>query len=493
MATVRFENWKKQISVPGGTLLLDAARQAGIPMDAPCGGGGKCGKCRAVVNGQEVLACQYRVESDIPVWLPEKEAVQILQGGSGKQVSLAPVKEGYLAAFDIGTTTIVCYLLAPEGTELAAKSMLNPQTAYGADVMTRIQQAIEGQLDALTRLVREGMVQLLSECCQEAGILEKEIAVISVVGNPCMQQLFLGLPVKNLAEVPFAPVLKKAEIVDAKPYFPKCENTSLLIVPDLSGYIGADTLACVLAADMENAQDTVLLVDIGTNGEMVLCHNGKMVACSTSAGPALEGASIQFGMRSAQGAIDKVWLEDGCILCHVIGQGKATGVCGSGLIDAVAAVLDAGLLNKRGRIAEVDGQRIIPLTDGIYLTQEDIRQVQLAKGAIAAGIHLMCEQLGITPKQVDRVILAGAFGSCLNPNSACRIGLLPEALQGRITSAGNLAGAGAKLMAMNHNEFERTEALVNRMLHLELSAEPSFQRTFAKCTGFRENAKSEII
>ncbi len=485
MYEIVFENHKKRLLAPAGTPLLDAACQAGMIMDAPCGGKGTCGKCRVAVNGQQVLACQYRVESNVRVRLPEEKTAKILHGGRGKQVPPDPVREGYLAAFDIGTTSIVCFLLSPQGRELAVKSMLNPQTAFGADVMSRIQRAMAGEASALTAAVRTAVSELLAGCCREAGIDETQIGVISVVGNPCMQQLFLGLPVDNLARVPFAPVLQAPKTLEAGCYIPQCTRGALLVVPDVSGYVGADTIACVLAADLDNARDTVLIVDIGTNGEMVLCHEGRLVACATAAGPALEGASIRFGMRGAEGAIDRVWLENGAIRCHVIGDGPAIGICGSGLIDAVAAALDAGLLNQRGRILEVDGQRSIPLTGEICLTQEDIRQVQLAKGAIAAGILLMCENLGITPAQIDRVLLAGAFGTYLNPDSACRMGLLPEQLRGKIAAAGNLAGAGAKVMAMNRGEFEKTRYLAGRITHLELNRVPSFQRTFARCMGFR--------
>ncbi len=484
MYEVIFEHRNRAAKVPSGTLLLEAARQAGISMDAPCGGNGKCGKCRATVNGQEVLACRYRVCSDLRVALPDRANVRILHSGTGKQVAPDPVAQGYLVAFDIGTTTLVCYLMSPDGQELAASSMLNPQTAYGADVMTRIQNALGGSGAALTEMVRRGMDQLLADCCRESGIRQEEIGVIGVVGNPCMQQMFLGLPVNNLAEVPFVPILQRAEIGNALPYFSQCPNAALLIIPDISGYIGADTVACVLAAGMDTARDTVLMVDIGTNGEMVLAHKGQMVACSAAAGPALEGSSIRFGMRGAEGAIDRAWLEDGEIRCHVIGGGTPTGICGSGLIDAVAAALDAGLLNQRGRIAEADGQRVIPLPGGIYLTQEDIRQVQLAKGAIAAGIELMCGHFGIAPEEIGQVLLAGAFGTYLNPDSACRIGLLPGSLGGKIISAGNLAGAGARAMAINRGEFEKSQRLVNSITHLELTKVPAFQRTFARCMVF---------
>lgn len=489
MPKVSFVGSGKTITVDRGTTLLQATHQLGLAVDAPCGGHGKCGKCRAIVNGQEVLACQYQVDSDITVVLPRQSSARILSEGQVANIPLDPVKPGYLAAFDIGTTTVVCFLLSPDGTETATASMLNPQIPFGADVMTRIQYAIDGGLNTLTTLIRNGMGQLLEECCQKAGIAETEIGVISVVGNPCMQQIFLGLSVNNLAEVPFAPAITEADIQDAADYFPEYKNAVLLTVPDISGYIGADTMGCILATKMYKAEDTVLMVDIGTNGEMVLAHKGRMTACSTAAGPALEGASIQFGMRGAEGAIDRVWLENGEIKCSVIGGGEAVGICGSGIIDAVAALLDGKWLNKRGRMkvaAEIDGQRIVQLTQNVYLTQEDIRQVQLAKGAIAAGIQLMCNHLGITVEEIDRCILAGAFGSFLNPKSACRTGLLPRELTSKITAAGNLAGVGAKMLAMNKEQLPLSQSLLNRIEFLELAQVPTFQRTFALCMGFQE-------
>lgn len=468
------------LTARGGENLLSVLRQNGLAPDAPCGGNGKCGKCRMVVDGREVLACQYEVRSDITVEPPQKDRTHILTTGTDVTVPLDPVQAGYLAAFDIGTTTVVCFLLSRSGEEIAVESMLNPQQPYGADVVSRIQRAMKGDRAALTETIRAGMARLLEKCCEKAEISPKEIGVVSVVGNPCMQQLFLGLDVDNLAAVPFAPVLTKAEIVDAKTYLACCENAKLLIVPDISGYVGADTMGCVLAAKLYDVKDTVLMVDIGTNGEMVLAHGGRMVACSTAAGPALEGANIQFGMRGSAGAIDHV-TETGCT---VIGGGEAQGICGSGLIDAVAVMLEKGVLNKRGRVQTEDHN--YPLTDRVYLTQEDIRQVQMAKGAIAAGVCLMAEYLGITVDEIDRVILAGAFGSFMDPDSACRIGLLPEELRGRITAAGNIAGSGAKLLARNKNQLVLAQRLVEKIEFLELASLPSFQRTFAKNMSFRE-------
>lgn len=472
-------NGQQLAAAPGANLLV-LLREHGLAPNAPCGGAGKCGKCTVLVDGQPVRSCQYEIGSNIAVQVTAAEKTRILTSGAGREILVNPARDGYLAAFDIGTTTVVCFLMNPQGEEIAVESMLNPQQPFGADVVSRIRCAMNGELAALTAAIRSGMEQLLLACCRKAGISAGEIGTVSVVGNPCMQQLFLGMDVSNLAAVPFAPVITESGITSAKDVLPICENAVLLTVPDISGYVGADTMACVLATAMYDTPETTLMVDIGTNGEMVLVHNGRMVACSTAAGPALEGANIRYGMRGSPGAIDHV-TEDGCT---VIGGEPATGICGSGLIDAVAVMLRRKLLNKRGRVLTEDHNFF--LTGGICLTQEDIRQVQMAKGAIAAGICLMAEHLGIPVNDIQKVILAGAFGSFMDPDNACRIGLLPEALRGRIEAAGNIAGSGSKMLALNRDQLALTDELLHKIEFLELASLPSFQRTFALNMSFRE-------
>lgn len=493
---------------PGGHLeearqgenLLKVLRRANHAPDAPCGGNGKCGKCLVEIEDskgrRKVLACQTEVWEDMKVHLPKdgEKGTQILLEGYEAPLVMDPLAKGKLLAFDIGTTTVVCYLLSPEdGQELSHASMLNPQEPFGADVISRIQCAVKGEREALTKAIREGMESLIKEVCERAGVSPSEIGVVSVVGNPCMQQLFLGMEVNNLAAVPFAPVLKESAHLPAADYLPSLTNALLLVVPDIAGYVGADTLGCVLSSQMEAASGNVLMVDIGTNGEMVLKVKDRMAACSTAAGPALEGARIRFGMRGANGAIDHVSLAEKDLNVHVIGEGKAIGICGSGLIDAVAAMKRAGILNRRGRIqtgenlpdfagriGEKDGERIFALTEDVYLTQQDIREVQMAKGAIAAGIELMAEELGIQTEEIDQVLLAGAFGSFLNADSACDIGLLPACLCGRISVIGNAAGSGAKMLACDQKELAYTDRLLERIEFLELASLPGFQRCFAK-------------
>lgn len=489
---------QKELKVLSGTNLLVALRDAGLAPEAPCGGHGTCGKCQVLVDGEEKLACQVMVDADICVKLPVKEQINILSEGTETAMEINPIKEGYLAAFDIGTTTVVCYLLdGVTGKVLAHASVLNPQAPYGADVISRIQAALDGQMDTQTEIIRRGMSGLISEVCRKAGINPEEISVVSVVANPCMQQLFMGISPENLAAVPFDAVLNKIDIVPAADYLPECKNAVLPVIPNISGYVGSDTVGCVISTDMDHAKDICLMVDIGTNGEMVLSKRGRMTACSTAAGPALEGAKIHFGMRGAPGAIDHVRAEDGMIRCSVIGDIPAAGICGSGLIDAVAVMLELGIINKRGRIQtgdkmpeytnrlqEIDGTRVFYLTEEVYLTQDDIREVQLAKGAIAAGIELMAEHLELRIDQIDSVMLAGAFGSFMNPDSACRIGLLPAELKTKITAVGNAAGSGSRIVACDREQLERTQDIVEKVEFIELAALPKFQKCFAMNTNF---------
>ena len=471
--------------VPAGENLMKVLRSAGVYIDSPCGGNGKCGKCRVFVDGTQVLACETIVDRDMEVTIPKAAKLNVLQTGIRVASNVSPIKKGHLLAFDIGTTSVACVLLdGKTGEELAGSSMLNPQTVFGADVISRIQAALQGELEHETAAIRNGMTELVENVCAEASIDPSEIGVVSVVGNPAMQQLVFGISPNNLAGVPFAPILTEAKTIPCKAILPICPNAELLIVPDISGYVGADTIGCILSTQIYQKEELVLMVDIGTNGEMVLGNKDRMIACSTAAGPALEGANIKFGMRGTEGAIDHVWLEDGAVKCSVIGESEAKGICGSGLVDAIAVGLEMRLLNKRGRIQNED--HIFHLTDDIYLTQDDIRQVQLAKGAIYAGILLMAKQLDIELKDIQKVQLAGAFGNYLNPESACRIGLLPEELLDRIEAVGNAALSGARLLACDKELLPLTQELAEWIEFLELASLPDFSRTFAKAMNFRE-------
>ena len=469
---------QQNIDAASGENLLTVLQTAGLFVNAACGGNGSCGKCKVWIDEQEILACRTVIDRDMTVTLPVAENPYLLTEGN-KQTAETSSADGFCLAFDIGTTTVAGYLINEKNAqELACVSMLNPQASYGADVITRIQYALNGRRKELTSAIRKCITELVFRLCDKAGIQPRQIRKASIVGNPAMQQLFLGIRLDNLAHIPFSPVLTQAKTVPAKDCLPLLENAELLIIPNISGFVGADTIACILATELYKQEELTLLVDIGTNGEMVLGNKHHMVACSAAAGPALEGANIQFGMRGQKGAIDHIRLVDGQFRCSVLGGGEAAGICGSGIIDAVAAALDAGLINQRGRIQNVD--RCIHLTDQVWLTQEDIRQVQLAKGAIAAGIELMATHLGVALQDINRVYLAGAFGTFMEPASACRIGLLPAVLESKITAVGNAAGSGAKMLACTEQALSIAQALASETEFVELASIPGFGRCFAQ-------------
>lgn len=493
------------VKVSAGTSIQEAGRSAGLLLDAPCGGHGLCGKCKVRVGKQEVLACQYQVEEDVTVILPEApKSTGILVNGMESGFAVFPVKEGDChISVDIGTTTVVAYLLdGKSGRILGSESMLNPQYPYGADVISRIQAAENGELDVQCQKIRRGIEDLVHTLCGKYKKASEKIGTMAIVGNPAMQQIFLKIDPENLTHPPFAPAIKNPVREKLSDYFMDMTGGVLLTIPDIAGFIGADTMGCVLSTGMYKEDKITLMIDIGTNGEMVLGNKDRMVARSTAAGPALEGGRISCGMRGGPGAVDHIWMEDDTVCSSVIGwretlkKGSSVpdvevqGLCGSGLIDAIAVMLDLGILNRRGRIQKAyygdEKNRIYAVTDQISLTQEDIREVQMAKGAIAAGIELMMEELEITYEQVDRVILCGAFGTYMNAKSAARIGLIPEPLLSKVIAGGNAAGMGCRQITMDQKLFALTGELVQKIEPLDLASRPQFQRTFAKQMAFSE-------
>lgn len=465
--------------------LLALLREKNLVPDMPCGGHGTCGKCKILVNGQEKLACQAEIDCDMEVVLPGKKENQIMTEGILTEAGPDTGEEGYLAAVDIGTTTMVCYLLeAGTGKEVACSAMQNPQSIYGADVVTRIREALAGNMEKLSDCVQKGVAALIWDVCKKKNVSSANIKRISVVGNPAMQQFFFRVKPDNLVQIPFLPVFRRQESIEAEKILGICPNAKLLVVPDISGYVGADTLGCMISTGMYRSDKMTLLVDIGTNGEMALGNREHIAACATAAGPALEGANICCGMRAAAGAIDHVWVENGKIRYSVIGNVAAEGICGSGIIDALAAAMKLSVLNARGKILageERNGTKIWSICEKVYLTQEDIRSVQLAKGAIAAGIELLAEKSGISLQKIEQVYLAGGFGNYLNLESACKIGLLPQVLQKNMNFVGNAAGSGAKIIVRDPEMSKLTERLARETEVIELAQLPEFQRKFAKC------------
>ncbi|MBI2529016.1 MAG: DUF4445 domain-containing protein [Candidatus Rokubacteria bacterium] len=415
-------------------------------------------------------------------------------------------------AIDIGTTSVVTTLMELEsGEELGSVSSLNPQAVFGADLMSRIAFA---QLDpGNLRKLRTRIVGLLNQHIErvaaDSGVLPKWIYKIVVVGNTCMHHLLLGIDPSHVGLAPYAPVMRHPLVLPARELFLKVNpEARVCLLPLVAGFVGADAVGVALATRIAETPETRIAVDIGTNGEVLLGSRDRLWACSAPAGPALEGAQLRHGMRGALGAIDRVWLEDGDLRLHTIGDAPAQGICGSGVIDAIAALLEADILDWSGLIAveerdrlpaplrarvSVRGEeRVVTLARAgeggaareILLTQDDVRQVQLCKGAIASGAAMLQRIAGIAPDQVSELMLAGGFGNYLSIRSALRIGLIPQMPEPRIRYVGNAAALGAQLALMSETERARAETIARRIEHVSLAAHPDFQDVFVDCMNF---------
>lgn len=478
-------NSGRRLSAQEGDSLLAVLQAAREAPDAPCGGHGKCGKCRVTVNGEQRLACETKILGDMEVILPAGRRTEILTD-SAFVPGAADGTHTYAAAFDIGTTTVVCYLLdGREGKLLAQTSCVNPQTQFGADVISRIQYAMDKDASVMARCIRDALDKLVREAADQTGISPEEIGVTAIVGNTAMHHLLLEIDPKPLTVPPYMPSVREALEMNGASMLPSCPNSEIRILPNIAGFVGADTVGCLVATRFDRLEELTLMIDIGTNGEMVLGDRSRRIACSTAAGPAFEGAKIQCGMRGAAGAVDHVTLENGKIQWSVIGGGVPVGLCGSGLLDLVAALLETGDISESGQM--LCGDRYTLEGTGVFLTRKDVREVQLAKAAIRAGIELMCSTLGVEPKDIRKVLLAGAFGNYLNPASACAIGMIPPVLLPRIQPIGNAAGGGARLCALSSREYVYSKQLAQGTEFLELASLPEFNDCYVDCLMFEED------
>jgi uncharacterized 2Fe-2S/4Fe-4S cluster protein (DUF4445 family) len=419
----------------------------------------------------------------------------------------------YGVAFDIGTTTIVGYLMdLAAGTVAAVASRANPQAAYGDDVIARIEYC--GRVSAgprtLQTLVVGALNEIVAEACRRASIKPTAVYEAVVVGNTAMNHLLLRLPVEAMARAPFVAASSSAHTVAAAELGLKIHGQGrVYTAPLVAGFVGADTVGVILATGMHESDRLRLTLDIGTNGEIVLGTRERLLACSTAAGPALEGARIRYGMRAVGGAIDRVDLSGGWLAIHTIDDAPAVGLCGTGLIDAVAVLVAAGVISRTGvmrsgaelagvapplarRVVGVDGETGFLLagkeeTGGghpILLMQRDIREVQLAKAAMAAGVATLLDEFGATIGQVDDVLLAGAFGNFIRPDRALAIGLLPRVAEEKVRSVGNAAGGGARMLLLNRNLRRVADDVARGVEHVELSQRPDFAARFAEAMFF---------
>lgn len=410
----------------------------------------------------------------------------------------------YGVAVDIGTTTLAAWLYdLKDGKRLSVASMLNPQKQFGADVISRIDYASKNpqQQTKMSGILCSALNELINQLVQSSGMRQQDIYLVMLAGNTTMIHLLLNLPAQSIATAPFIPVMSSGLLL--KPgnlNMTINPQGQIFILPSVSAYIGADTAAAVLSTRMHRTEEITLLVDIGTNGEIVLGNKDFLVACSTAAGPAFEGANIACGTGGVEGAVSEVSVaSDGNFLFNTIGGQKPIGICGSGLIDVIACMLQTGILDETGRIQGIDelddsaaihkdrlfelnGQQAFMLVapkntgdgKGLYITQKDVREVQNAKAAIAAGINVLVREAGLNNKAIESVYLAGGFGSFMRIESAVAVGLLPKENVGRIFAVGNAAGAGTIRAMLSREDLIETEIIAKRIQYLELSSRQDF-------------------
>lgn len=492
-------NGDTEVVAKEGSNLLDVQREVGLKADALCGGHGICKKCKVKItrglSTKEELACEVKIMEDMKVeTLGQTGEHKILMAGASRNVKVNPgisissksagkIENGALAAFDIGTTTIAAYLLdAYDGRILAIGSKLNPQSQYAADVIGRCNYELEHEDGHLGKIVRRAMNELLRDLAKKAGIKTEDIYGISVAANTAMHHLFLGLSPKSLVFAPYEAAMIKKQTLLASDYDIFIHPEGILrVLPNIGSFVGADTSACLSAIQFNELDELTLMIDIGTNGEIVLGNKDRILVCSTAAGPAFEGAKIECGMRGADGAIDHASWEDGQLKYTVINGKEPIGICGSGLIDIVSIMLRNEIIEPSGYLKDSPYY----ITDKVYITRKDIRELQLAKAAIVAGVEILRMKMGVEYEDIDRVLIAGAFGNYMSPDSACDIGLIPPELRDKIFMIGNAAGEGAKLSILSKEEFNRTGKIAEKAEFIELSFMPEFQDIFVKQMGFK--------
>lgn len=518
---VRFEGGGR-VTTAAGTTLLDAARQAGVAIDAVCAGLGTCGRCRVQASGElsppaeeELaalgeaavaagwrLACRARVLRDTSVVVPtSSEGPHAVLGGS-LGLSWEPdfsASAGELGlAVDLGTTTVVCALVdRASGDIRATTSALNAQHPFGADVMSRVAAASRDGLEALHQPLVEQVDALAREAVERASGDPEAVVRLVAVGNTAMRGLFLGHDVTPLGAapydgVPLGPVEADGEALGLRSLL----HAVVYAPPCASAFVGADAVAGLVAARFLRDGPPRLFVDLGTNAEVVLWTGDRLLAASAAAGPALEGAGLSSGMRAVTGAVEDVRFDGGTLALATIGDARPAGLCGSGVLSLTAALLDAGAISEDGRltgeappparVVDREDQRVLVLDANQMLTftQKDVRAVQLAKGAVQAAVGTLLAEAGVAPDAVAEVLVAGGFGRRLEAGTLVRLGVFPPAWSGRVRFVGNAALDGARAVLVSSAARAEAETLAGAIEAVDLATHPAFRDAFITALGF---------
>lgn len=547
--------FKKNVEIRADETVLQALHRGGYEIEGPCNGQGICGKCRIWVkdsaNVPETphrqisesetwekgirLACRLIPKVDITIHLPDDFSVdaRILEGEHLRGIDLKPAavvvsengayrmqyagedsavvlekwKPQYSPkglAIDIGTTTLVITLFCLRtGKELSTASSINPQTQFGHDVLSRIQKgSTEEGLAKLAEVVREELNRLILVTCKKSNAVAEEVLDVVIGGNTTMLELVAAINPEPLGHLPFKVEIKGGASYGARAFGLDINPAGRIYVPPIvHAFIGSDITAGVLACGCLEKKKPSLFVDIGTNGEMGLNNGNRFIVTSTAAGPAFEGMGVSCGIRAVPGAVEAAYFDGEAIDIKTIDAQPARGICGSGIIDIVASLLKAGVVNPGGRmktpaqkeglqasVAEqlllIDGQPAFKIADDVFFTQGDIRQLQLAKGAIRTGIDMLMSEANVTPDDLEDITLAGAFGYHLRPDSLVAIGLIPQQLARKVRFAGNTSKTGCALMLLNASLREYLEKQVQSVEHLPLAEKMSFQELFIKNLNF---------
>lgn len=505
--------------------MLEIARNSNIGIRSDCGGRGVCGKCKIIlVKGklsdpseaerkilkEELaenyrLACQSKPLADSVIFIPKEsrlEARKVEESSIEPEVELDPAisaesPDGRIfgLAIDIGSSKLVCHLVDLESGKTVAKAYAeNPQVAYGEDVVSRITYAkSEENLSKLQAVVVEALNKLIGELCSEAGISENEIYEAVVVGNSVMHHLFFGITPKFIGVSPFTPALSSGISYPAKEIGLKINPEGMVTsLPLIAGFVGADATANLLLTKIYRNDEISMVIDIGTNTEIILGNRERLLVCSTPSGPAFEGAHIAYGMKAVSGAIEEVEIKGEEVIYKTIDNQKPKGICGSGIIDLVAELFRNGIINRNGKFLREGGRVIresVPkfvvaeaeeteFGKPITVSEKDINEFLLAKAAIKAGWTILSARFGVSPEDIRRIYLAGSFGKHIDLENARTIGLLPK--NGEVVFAGDSAVSGAKMALKSLKERAEIEEVARMVEYVELSVEKEFQKIYLR-------------
>jgi len=481
---------KITIPVNSGENLLEIIRTNNISINAPCGGSGTCGKCTVSTHKGELLACKTIIDEsffDTEVHVPDIGKMKILTAYENSHPAICDRKSPlpYGIAIDIGTTTLAFELMTlSTGECVTTYSQANSQREFGADVMSRITNAVAGAQNKLHAYILEDICMGIKHIINKSGVTPCDISLVTITGNTTMLHLLLNLPCNTLGVSPFTPIFIGMKTCNFREIFKNdVLSCDVIILPGISTFVGADISAGMLCAGWPNASGNNLLIDLGTNGEMALFSNEKIIVTSTAAGPAFEGGNISMGIGSVDGAIAKVsYLPASNVFSYeTINNSAPVGICGTGVVDIAAELIRHGLVDETGSIeSEEDAIVIAP---GVDFTQRDIREIQLAKSAVRSGIEILLDIAGVSYKELSTVYLAGGFGHKINLKNAVTLGLIPKELEEKVVILGNSAlGGCAKVLLSTTSEADILK-LVNKATEINLATHPRFNDLFMDYMG----------